>query len=1343
MKKAVLKKAIILSLFSSMNAVTTTFAANINPIDIHEGQIYEQAMDDDTTLMIDEGKGKGISVLGGSKVNLAGNGAFRMKTLEADNERNFVRYGIRVQDSSSVVKIKSNDGNIEMDMKNMYRISPTFNGIYTGFFGLTDIVTEKNFNMSMEQNAAKVKNFYGIEADKGVINIKTGENLELNLIDKSSGVNNNNRYFYGLYANDKGVLNIESNGNINLNMVENVDSSYTRGIYAYGDSQINMKAAKDLNINITSADNAATNARGILAWKSAVVNVQAENINIDMNTAGKEDNGPSGIKASGGLVNIENTSNLKINSVGRNNGSNEAIMADSSVKMEDGRLSKISMNLSGDMDINLTADNMTETTGVYSYADSGKTAVIDINNKGDNKINIKSENLTKSASGINLKTDNRESKADKTFSAELTMQGKNMLIDVNSNKNAAYGIYEHINSSNSGAVGNITLAEQNKINVNVANSDKEAVGIWMENTVSDAENTSAQLDLKGNSLTLNAHNSSGINGTGIKVQNKGEFARLNINSTQDNTITADDMGILAEGEKAYANITSENGNNTVSVGKDTAVKAANGGTVHLASAKNNDIHGMIEADGNGSSVDLFGGGNNIITVDGNNTVNKSDTVSAVYAVNGGTVNITADEGKINSISESNSVGDKKSRLVLANDGTINLAGTSILKSSRTALAAGVSDLNEATDAKAYINFDYGAGSSVTGNIVAGKNGMITVVPQVEMQNGGLNLQGNILASNGGTVNINIGKNTVFTGRTDDFSDINVNANHGSDVLKQDYSKTIAEKGNIYLTLEDNSRWNVTGQSWVTYLNPNGSTIDLVAANKDRKTNSHALTVGRLQGDATFNMSLDRNRNISDMLYVKKADGVYNINVFDPVTTDDMYADNFDGLRFATVGKGSNAQFKAYTIDAGVMNIEYEVGSDKYSNNKENDAYNGGMNINEDKPGSRGVDEFFAREENSSGAAKMRVAREAADYENAAVNNSDTAVEAADKKENEITNYKLVARKNEPDKPNEGEHIPEKNLSDAGKTILNMAKANYNRAVYMDRLNKRMGEARYIEGDEGLWVRMRHDRTDKETGYKISSNMYELGYDKKYDSKDSNGYHRRGAAIDYMDSDTGFDDIIGNGETHRKGIWLYDTWFGNKGHYTDYIAKWGHLENSFDLYTKTRGEKVSGEYNNNVYSLSAEWGYKDILNEDKENPENNKDKWYIEPQLQMQYARVTGADYTTTQGTDVSVDGIDSLIARAGFRFGKDFGSDRKSTFYVKADVLHEFLGDQDITVRDKTTDGIARTIGYDNDGTWYTVGLGFSTMLSDHSYAFLDVEKVFGNDNDNSYQINGGVQWAL
>lgn len=59
----------------------------------------------------------------------------------------------------------------------------------------------------------------------------------------------------------------------------------------------------------------------------------------------------------------------------------------------------------------------------------------------------------------------------------------------------------------------------------------------------------------------------------------------------------------------------------------------------------------------------------------------------------------------------------------------------------------------------------------------------------------------------------------------------------------------------------------------------------------------------------------------------------------------------------------------------------------------------------------------------------------------------------------------------------------------------------------------------------------------------------------------------------------------------------------------------------------------------------------------------------------------------------------ALITRVRFRLDKDFDTDKKSTFYVKADVLPEFLGDQDIAVRDKITDNIARNIEYDNDST--------------------------------------------
>ena len=96
-----------------------------------------------------------------------------------------------------------------------------------------------------------------------------------------------------------------------------------------------------------------------------------------------------------------------------------------------------------------------------------------------------------------------------------------------------------------------------------------------------------------------------------------------------------------------------------------------------------------------------------------------------------------------------------------------------------------------------------------------------------------------------------------------------------------------------------------------------------------------------------------------------------------------------------------------------------------------------------------------------------------------------------------------------------------------------------------------------------------------------------------------------------------------------------------------------------------------------------------------------------------------------------------------FQYGKDFGEEKQSTLYFKADILHEFLGDQDISLKDKTSDSNWETVSYDNQGTWYDIGLGFATMMSKNSYAFVDLEKSFGNDNDETYQINAGVQWTF
>ena len=107
-----------------------------------------------------------------------------------------------------------------------------------------------------------------------------------------------------------------------------------------------------------------------------------------------------------------------------------------------------------------------------------------------------------------------------------------------------------------------------------------------------------------------------------------------------------------------------------------------------------------------------------------------------------------------------------------------------------------------------------------------------------------------------------------------------------------------------------------------------------------------------------------------------------------------------------------------------------------------------------------------------------------------------------------------------------------NKSDAGKTIINMSRANQKNAIYMDRLNKRMGEMRYVNGEEGqgLWVRLRHDRIGQSGDFRSMNTMYEVGYDVKQPT--DNGEHRIGMAIDYMRGSTTYDDSMGKGETKR-------------------------------------------------------------------------------------------------------------------------------------------------------------------------------------------------------------------
>lgn len=1005
----------------------------------------------------------------------------------------------------------------------------------------------------------------------------------------------------------------------------------------------------------------------------------------------------------------------------------------------------------GDNTMTVTAgiDNIiTGTTGIKSTG----TGILNVTADGDNIIGVVGTEEQDGYIGeigigitngtVNLSAQNNLITAN---SIGVSVSGKDSFATLNA-KNNYIGAVNEVNGDvtgievEDGATLNLSKKDgyvTENVVVEAIADNGNATGISLNNSALVTDPALKNLTIS--SISKNADNKTA---TGVNLENNSNF-----------NAQADDISILA-------------GKDSSIYGSGKAISALGDSTVTL-NANNITLGGAVYAEGSKTSVELSGlnNGNAVNDVYSAAVIDKAgdlngkdqggmDVVSALYAEEGAEINLSG-VNNIRTYYTDPSDEHTSERAVWAYKGAdITIDGVTNISTSKyeispenrdIAIAAGTAtelkeaDFTEAALGKvevANVNLNYKAGSAINGDILAAYGGVVNITDANAASrdvNGGagtgIAITGDLLAGNNGKLTVDLGNSGVLIGRADDYGDAELDNGHGSGdedgFYNPAFSSNILHGGEVTLNMGKGSQWSVQGQSWITNLNTKGNVlIDLTNASTEYESNAHALTVRNLNGDANIKMNLNGDRTQSDMLYIGKGNGTYNIELEEVVDVEDMYAEyknddsgegfKFSGLRFATVGKGSDVDFNVTATDKGFNNIIYTVGKDVYGSNvsnHENDAYNNGDGTSLDKPGNAAVEDLL-KDAEQAGAATINT-----NDIMLLANEPDTG-ENLDNNENHL-NYKLIDMQTV--------------RSDAGETMLNMSRANYSNAIYMDRLNKRLGEARYInddpEEDEGMWVRVRHDRIGKDEAFRSQNTMYELGYDKRQEC--DNGKRRVGFAVDYMHGDTGYNDIAGKGEIDRYGLWLYDTWTGNKGHYVDYVAKWGHLQNDFEVYNSEG--KVTGDYSNNVFSVSAEYGRKKDIGND----------WYFEPQVQAQLARVTGADYTTSQGTKVSVDGINSLIGRAGFRLGKDFGEEKQSTVYIKADVLHEFLGDQDIKAMDATTNGNWSKISYENEGTWYDVGFGFATQMSKNSYAFMDFEKSFGNDNDETYQINVGMQWSF
>lgn len=287
-------------------------------------------------------------------------------------------------------------------------------------------------------------------------------------------------------------------------------------------------------------------------------------------------------------------------------------------------------------------------------------------------------------------------------------------------------------------------------------------------------------------------------------------------------------------------------------------------------------------------------------------------------------------------------------------------------------------------------------------------------------------------------------------------------------------------------------------------------------------------------------------------------------------------------------------------------------------------------------------------------------------------------------------------------------------------------ASYDLAVNMDRRDRRLQNAVFQnEEKDGLWARVQYGEAGAEHLYNADLTTVYVGYEKA-----TSADNRLGFSFAYTDGESDLNDLKGSGDLKRYEASVYDTLtFGS--HYLDFVARFGQVDNEFDVTNQSGALTTSGLFDQKYAALSAEYGY------------NFKDEHnvFIEPQVQLQVAYLGDYNYRTERNMKVDADSDISVIGRVGLRTGKTFeSSDYVGELYARADVLHQFTDGQDAQFSD-LSDKVNVTWG--NKDTWSTFGVGGYLNWKDNVSFQVDVERTAGGETIDTWLVSGRVNYLF
>lgn len=281
---------------------------------------------------------------------------------------------------------------------------------------------------------------------------------------------------------------------------------------------------------------------------------------------------------------------------------------------------------------------------------------------------------------------------------------------------------------------------------------------------------------------------------------------------------------------------------------------------------------------------------------------------------------------------------------------------------------------------------------------------------------------------------------------------------------------------------------------------------------------------------------------------------------------------------------------------------------------------------------------------------------------------------------------------------------------------------------MNDIKKRMGELRLgVPKDNDLWARTYGAEYSVSpsggSDYKQVVHGGEIGFDKPQGYCQGTTY--TGIVVGGGQANNSFNSGA-SGEIDSFYVGGYKSWIKNDGTYLDIIGKYNWFNHTFTS-PVLGGTTDTASFHNNGFGLSAEIGKRF----------EQKEGYFVEPQMELAAFWADKANYTTTNGLSVSTDRGNSLQLRVGGIAGRKTISraGTVSQVYGKLAWVQEFAGDSTTHVN---------SAGFDTSlkGGQLVAGVGFAVDMP-HQQLYVDLERSWGDRTSKPWGFDLGCRWKF